>query len=94
MGAAFGDAAVVQDDDLVGVVNRGQAVRNDQAGGVCAEDGLLDGALGFVVQSGGGLIEDEHLRATQERASQGEALLLTAGKAVACLLYTSDAADE
>ena len=61
VGACFDDAAAVEDDDLVRVADRGEAVRDDDRGPVTGEpgDGLLDQRLRLRVDRGGGLVEDE-----------------------------------
>ncbi len=87
MAAAFGDLSLVQDDDLVGVADRGQAVRDGDRGAARADgvDGLLHGLLGLGVQGAGRLVKDEDGRVAQDRAGDGQALLLPAGEPVAAL---------
>ncbi|MGH3536493.1 MAG: hypothetical protein ACRDQG_17520 [Pseudonocardiaceae bacterium] len=73
MGALLGDAAVVQDDDLVGVADIGQPVDDQHCGpmsrGTVARcgagapqrlKGLEHRVLGTGVHRGGGLVGDEH----------------------------------
>jgi hypothetical protein len=85
--APFDRVPGVQDHDLVGTPNGGQAVRDGERGAVGRQgvDGLLDGVLGAGVQGAGRLVEDEDRRVAQDRAGDGQALLLTAGEAVSAL---------
>ena len=52
MVALFDDAALVEDDDFIGVDNGREAVSNDEVGGVFGDvlDGFEDGLFGFAVQ--------------------------------------------
>ena len=82
MGAAFDDAAFVEDDDGVGVADGGETVSDDD-GGAAAHDGfegLLDGAFAFGVEGGGGFVEDEDGCFAEDGACYGEALSLAAGE--------------
>ncbi|MCE0444558.1 hypothetical protein LT493_01740 [Streptomyces tricolor] len=55
MGAAFGDASGLQDHDLVGVADGGQAMGDGDGGAVGREgvDGVLDGGLRAGVEGAG-----------------------------------------
>jgi hypothetical protein len=63
----------------------GKAVRNDDAGAARDEviERVLDEALAFGVEAGGGLVEDEDGGVLDDGAGDGEALALAAGKACA-----------
>src|SRR6476469_4590650 len=67
--AAFNDASVVENDDVVSVGDGG-AVRRE---GI---EGLLDGVFGVGVQRAGGLIQDEDWWVAQHGARDSEALFL------------------
>ena len=69
MPAVFGDVAVVEHDDLVGLANGGQAVRDGQHRDLAAQgfQRLLHLTLGLGVDVGGGLVEQQDAR----RAGQG-----------------------
>ena len=57
MVAGLDDAAVVERDDLVGVADGGQPMRDGDGGGAGSGqgvEGLLDDPLGFGVQGAGG----------------------------------------
>ena len=59
---ALDDAATVDDQDLVGVADRGQPVRDDQRGAPgqrAAASARCTRDLGLAVQVGGGLVEDD-----------------------------------
>ena len=87
VGAAFHDAAGLDDEDLVGGPHRGQPVGDDDGGAAFQGLGerLLDGRLGGVVQVGGRLVEDDDALAGQEQPGDGHALAFAAGEAVAAL---------
>ena len=87
VGAALDDLAVVQDEDLVGVADGGEPVRDGDRGASCRHgvDGFLDGLLGLRVEGARGLVEDEDGRVAQDGAGDREALLLAAGEPVAAL---------
>src|ERR1700730_11214867 len=85
--AALDDAAVAQDDDLVGVAHGGGAVRN-QNGGAALHDATQageDALFGLRVDAGEGIVEDEDARVADDGASDGGALLLSAGERDAAL---------
>ena len=58
-----------------------EAMGNHQggAGGGDPIQGPLNGGLGFVVDSGGGLIEHQHRWIFEDGSGQGNALALTTG---------------
>ena len=87
VGAALGDAAAVEDEDLVRLEDGAEAVGDDDAGAVREDalEGLLDEAFGFAVETAGGFIEDEDARVAQDDAGEGDALFFTAAEAVAAL---------
>src|SRR5262245_19427463 len=78
--ATLDDAALVHDDDLVGVLDGGQAMRDHQRGAVAHEFDQrgLDAPLGFIVESRRGLVEDQDGRVLEQGARDGDALLLSA----------------
>ena len=88
MGAALHDLAVIHHQDQVTVTDGGQAVRHDQHGTICklVVDHVEDQVFGREVQIAGGLIQNVEVGVLQESACQRDALLLAAGKAVACFL--------
>ena len=80
MRAALDDRAAVEHEDLVGVANRREPVRDRDRRASAGElvERLLDRALGLVVERGGGLVEDQYGRVAQDRAGDRDALLLAA----------------
>ena len=87
MVAALDDDAVVEDDDLVGVDDRRQAVGDDQGRAVARDpvERRLDLALGMDVEGRGRLVEDQDRRRLEDGAGDGDALLLAAGELQAAL---------
>src|SRR5262249_50840094 len=80
--AAFDDAAVLEDEDLVGVDDRRKPVRDDERRAVACDLGELglDDLLGARVERAGRLVEDEDGRVLEQRARDRDALLLAAGE--------------
>jgi hypothetical protein len=80
VGAALEDAAVVDDQDLVGLTHGREPVRDDQAGAALegGVEGTLDGELGLGVEVRGRLVEDHHGRSLQQQARDGQPLPLAA----------------
>ena len=87
MGAVGDDLALVEDEDLRCVADRGKTVGDDQHG--FADDQLLerelDGGFALAVEGAGGFVEDEDRGVAEEGAGEGEALLLAAGEPGAAL---------
>ena len=82
VGAALDDAAVVQDDDGVGVAHGGQAVGDDDRGALghelrerAAEHGLV-----HRIEMRGRLVQDQNRRVLEDGAGDGDALALAAGE--------------
>jgi hypothetical protein len=80
MGAALGDTAAVEDDDLVGMDDRRQAVRNDDGGATTLDrlERAEDRRLGAAVQGAGRLVEDQDRRVLEQRARDRDPLFLAA----------------
>ena len=81
MAALFQHTALVEHDDVVRVLDRGQAMRDHQRGAVLHQSlhGFLDQALRFGIQRAGGLVEDQDRRVLEDRARDGDALALATG---------------
>ena len=77
----------VEHQDAVGGPDGGEAVGDHQRGAPFHDpfQGLVDKGLGFGVEMGGGLVEDEYLRVFQDHPGQGDPLLLAARQSVAPL---------
>ena len=87
MRALLDDPAAVDDDDAVGVTQGGETVR-DRDGGAPLGEGIeraLDLLLGFGIEGGGRLIEDQNARIVDQGARNGNALALTARKREAAI---------
>ena len=81
MGADVRDAAALHNENAVGVLDGGHALRDDDLRGLRDEiaEALTDQGVGLRVDRGGGVVEDQHLRLLQHRAGDAETLLLTTG---------------
>ena len=87
VGAALDDAAVLEHEDLVGIDDRRQPVRDDQRGALARDLGELglDDLLGARVERDGRLVEDQDGRVLEQRARDRDALLFAAGELEAAL---------
>ena len=58
MRALLDEFAVVEDADLIGIADGGEAVGDDEGGAIGAEvfEGLLDEFFGGVIEGGGGFV--------------------------------------
>src|SRR5262245_49668682 len=68
VGTALYRAASIEHDDLVGVADRAQAVRDDQAAHAAAPQVFVDAALGFGIERARRFVEHEERRLPHERA--------------------------
>ena len=84
------DVAVVEDEDVIRILDGGQAVGDDEAGPVRHEvgHGFLDDALGTGVHGAGGLVQNQDRRAGEDRPGDGQKLLLPAEMFVASSLIS------
>ena len=82
MRAALGDVSGVDDEDLVGITDRGQAMGDDDDGPPSRQpgQGLVDVTLGGRVGLGGGLVKDEDGGVLEVGARQRDALTLPSGR--------------
>ena len=82
MGALFAEAAFVEDQDAVGVLNGAEAMSDDQRGaaGEKAIERVADEQLGFGVDAGSGFVEDQEARIVREGASEIDELALADGE--------------
>ena len=87
VGSPFDDATVVEDEDLIGVGDRRQAVGDHERGAPTERFGecLLHMSLVFGVEMTRRLIEDHDRRILQQHAGNGEPLLLATRQSVAAL---------
>ncbi len=75
------DAAIFEDDDVIGPAEGGPAVGDDQTGGLTlGEDALPQGLLGVDVEGAGEVVEDEEFRLPDEHAGSAGPLDLPAGE--------------
>src|SRR6266851_8119685 len=80
MTAALGDAAAIEHDDLVGVDDGGEPMRDHHGGAAAAHlfQRALDLLLGAGVERAGRLVEQEDMRVLEDRAGDRHTLLLAA----------------
>ena len=78
--AGLNNAALVEDEELMGVSQGRKPVRDGEGRATFDEpgDGFLDLLLGLEVYAGGGLIEDEDGGVVEDSAGDADALLLAA----------------
>ena len=82
------DLAVVQHQDAVCILHGRDALCNDDLGGAgdLLPEGLADLGIGGGIHGAGAVVQDQHLGLAQQRAGNGQALLLAAGHVGAALL--------
>ena len=87
MGTLFGDATLVENDDMVGVSNRRETVSDHQSGAPFGEMGerLMDQLFVDGVEMRRGLVKDEDRSIFEQGPGDGESLPLSAGKLNAAL---------
>ena len=80
--AGFLDHAVFEDDDLVGFLDGGKAVRDGEHGAAFGQslERFLDVLLGLGIERAGGLVEEQDGGVFEQRAGDAEPLLLPAGE--------------
>ena len=101
MGALLDDAPVVEDDDLVGITDGGEAMGDDK-GGAPLHDGVhasLYELLGTGVDTGGCLVEDEDGGIGNGGTGNGKELALALAEVAAIsaehgLVAVGETADE
>src|SRR5262249_31246326 len=82
MRAELGDAALIEDEDAVGMARRRYAVRNEQCGAAFAQalEPREDVLLRLGIDAREAIVEQEHLGVADEPARKTGALLLAAGQ--------------
>jgi hypothetical protein len=78
--ADFDHFALMENDNLIGLINGGKSVSDDDGGATSHEsvEGSLDGLFGFAVEGAGGFIENDHLGVFEEDPGNGDSLALSA----------------
>ena len=78
MRAGFNDVSLVHDDDLIGILNGREPVRDDETGAVPHQfdHGVLNMLFGSCIDRGCRLVENKNLRITEESASDRQQLAL------------------
>ncbi len=79
--------SLLDDEDLVGAADGGEAVGDDEGGAALHEvvQAVLDEGFGFGVEGAGGFVEDEDAGVGEDGAGDGDALALAAGELDAAL---------
>ena len=87
--APFDDPALLHHQDLVGVPDGRKPVGDDEAGPVAAkfDHRVLDQQLGSGVHRAGRFVEDQQLRAGQERPGDGDQLLFACADVAAVVAH-------
>ena len=87
MRALFAQAAFVEDENAIGVLNGAQAVRDDDrsAAGEQAIERFANHDFGSRVHAGGGFVEDQEARIVRQGAGEADQLALADGKSGAAL---------
>ena len=87
MSAPLHDAALLHDQNLIGLEYGGEAVRDDDRGAPRerALQSLLNGRLGGRIQMCGGLIQHHQVGRLQQQPRDRQALLLATGETIASL---------
>jgi len=79
MAAQLGNAAILNDDDAIGITNGRETVSNDKAGTAFEQlvHAFLDQRLGEGIHAAGGFVHDEDFRVRQDGSGQTDKLFLT-----------------
>src|SRR5437763_1960753 len=77
MRTSFDDLTILQDNDLVAIADRAEAMGHEKASTAAQSNPLGDARFGFGIESACGLIEDEDSRADHEGAGDLQALPLS-----------------
>ena len=82
------DLTVIENDDHIRILHRGDSLGDDQLGGAgdMLGKGLTDGCVGAGIHSGGGVVQDQDPGLLQQRTGDTQTLFLTAGNIGAALL--------
>src|SRR6266404_7633473 len=82
MRAALDNPSRFDHEYLLGAPNRRKPMRDHERGAAAHQvaQALLNQRLGFGIEAGGGLIENEDARVSKNRAGDGDTLLLSAGE--------------
>ena len=89
VGAALDDVSLLDDQDLVGAADGGEAMGDDKGGAALHEEveAVLDHGFGLGVEGAGGFVENEDARVGENGTGDGDALTLAAGEFDATLAY-------
>ena len=80
MGSTLHDVAAFEDDDLVCVPDRAEAVRDDETAASATPEVLVDPLLGLGIERARRLVQHEERRLAHEGARDLESLPLTAAE--------------
>src|ERR1043166_796455 len=87
--SALAQLALVHDENPVGALDGGEAMRNDQGSAAFHQprQRLAHAKLGFRVNARRGLVQNQEARVVGQRAGETDELFLAGGKAVAALAH-------
>ena len=85
----FAQLALVHDDDLVGALNRGETMGDDDGGAAFDHSlqGIANAEFGFGIDTGSGFIEDQDCGVMRQGAGERDELLLSGGKGCAAFAH-------
>jgi hypothetical protein len=88
MGALLAEASFMEDEDARSVLNRTEAMSDDERGasGKKTVEGFANLQLGFGVDAGSGFIEDEEAGVVGEGSREADELALADGESGAALV--------
>ena len=83
MGAALAQAALVHDENAVGALDGGEAVRDDDGRAALHQpcQSVANAEFGLRVHAGGGFVQNQVSGVVRQRARKTDELLLAGGKA-------------
>ena len=89
--ALFDELTLVEDEDGIGLPNRGEPMRNDENSPPLADAAeiVLNDPLGLVVERAGGFVENQNARVCHQRTCNCDPLPLTPGEGGAPFTHRS-----
>ncbi len=94
--ALFNDTALIEEQHLIGIANRGKAVGDDEGRAVHSQrvHGGLNPCFRFHVQRAGCLVKDQDGSVLQDSTRNGDTLALATGQTVAAFTHLGQVAGD